>query len=202
MDIQYSDKEIAILDGMLSLIKNGENLHEITVSEIAKSAGVGKGTIYEYFKSKEEVFSKAILFSLSNEVLQFVRRINEKKGFKARYYEVLKIIEENMENVFSSFHIFLSFGTFYQVRKYIFEDSSDLDKYSNPLEKEMDNLLISGYEDEIIQKVQDDYYRRMVLKSSFCAFADYLTMKRYFNQVSIEVAKDYSYKMLIKSLNE
>lgn len=34
-------------------IQNGIN--DLTVSQVAKTAGVGKGTIYEYFKNKEEI---------------------------------------------------------------------------------------------------------------------------------------------------
>lgn len=42
-----------------------KNMSSITISEIAKAAGVGKGTLYEYFKSKEE-----IIFELVDLLLQ------------------------------------------------------------------------------------------------------------------------------------
>jgi AcrR family transcriptional regulator len=44
-------------------IKKG--LSNITIAEVAQTAGVGKGTIYEYFKNKEE-----ILFEIANILLQ------------------------------------------------------------------------------------------------------------------------------------
>lgn len=44
-DIALSCRELFIEDGINSL----------TISQIAKIAGVGKGTIYEYFKNKEEI---------------------------------------------------------------------------------------------------------------------------------------------------
>jgi len=34
-----------------------KGLHRATMQEIAEEAGIGKGTIYEYFRSKEELFS-------------------------------------------------------------------------------------------------------------------------------------------------
>ena len=37
-----------------------KNLHNITISEIAKEAGVGKGTVYEYFANKEEIVFELI----------------------------------------------------------------------------------------------------------------------------------------------
>jgi AcrR family transcriptional regulator len=42
-----------------------KNMSSVTISEIAKVAGVGKGTLYEYFKSKEE-----IIFELVDILLQ------------------------------------------------------------------------------------------------------------------------------------
>jgi len=44
-DIAYSCKDLFIQNGINSL----------TISQIAKVAGVGKGTIYEYFNNKEEI---------------------------------------------------------------------------------------------------------------------------------------------------
>jgi len=44
-DIAFSCKDLFVQNSMNSL----------TISEIAKVAGVGKGTIYEYFKNKEEI---------------------------------------------------------------------------------------------------------------------------------------------------
>ncbi len=44
-DIAISCKELILLHG----------IKDITISQIAKIAGVGKGTIYEYFKNKEDI---------------------------------------------------------------------------------------------------------------------------------------------------
>ena len=62
MDHDLAQKEIAIFEGIIRLIKEGINPYTIKVSDIAKQADVGKGTLYEYFKTKEEAISKAILF--------------------------------------------------------------------------------------------------------------------------------------------
>jgi len=50
-DIALASKEIIIEKG----------IHDLTISQIAQTAGIGKGTFYEYFKSKEE-----LLFELVN----------------------------------------------------------------------------------------------------------------------------------------
>ncbi len=50
-DIALASKEIIIEKG----------IHDLTIAQIAQTAGIGKGTFYEYFKSKE-----ALLFELVN----------------------------------------------------------------------------------------------------------------------------------------
>ncbi|NPA66694.1 MAG: TetR/AcrR family transcriptional regulator [Epsilonproteobacteria bacterium] len=54
-DIALSCKEL--------ILKNG--LHNLTVSDLAKAADIGKGTVYEYFRSKEE-----IVFELAKILIQ------------------------------------------------------------------------------------------------------------------------------------
>ena len=46
--------------------------HEITMDEVARKAGVGKGTIYRYFRDKDELFFE-IAFSGYEELAEVVR---------------------------------------------------------------------------------------------------------------------------------
>lgn len=63
-DIALSCKEL--------FFKNG--ISNLTISQIAKTAGVGKGTIYDYFKNKED-----IVFEIVNILIQERNIIKEKK---------------------------------------------------------------------------------------------------------------------------
>ena len=49
-----------ILDGALNVFKS-KGLEGATMDEIANTSGFGKGTLYYYFKSKEEVFSAILV---------------------------------------------------------------------------------------------------------------------------------------------
>ena len=49
-----------------------KGINSVTMAEVAKTAGVGKGTVYEYFKNKEE-----IIFEIANILIQR----NEEKLF-------------------------------------------------------------------------------------------------------------------------
>ena len=57
------NKRILILQALEELLP-GRRFHEITLDEVAKAAGVGKGTIYLYFKDKDALFAELICFQL------------------------------------------------------------------------------------------------------------------------------------------
>ena len=52
-------KRDQILDALHELLIN-DNISHISVSDIAKQAGIGKGSIYYYFSSKDEIFDALI----------------------------------------------------------------------------------------------------------------------------------------------
>lgn len=52
-------KRDQILDALRDLLEN-DNIEHISVSDIAKQAGIGKGSIYYYFSSKDEILNALI----------------------------------------------------------------------------------------------------------------------------------------------
>ena len=49
------EKKAAVFRAVLHLLRQGRPLGDLKVSEIAEAAGIGKGTVYEYFPSREEL---------------------------------------------------------------------------------------------------------------------------------------------------
>ena len=50
--------------------------HGARVEDIALRAGIGKGTVYEYFKSKRELFEEAIFYALEEYLSETLEGIN------------------------------------------------------------------------------------------------------------------------------
>ena len=76
------DKKSAICEAVFSLLDQGD-ISKITVSMIAEEANIGKGTIYEYFDSKENIFCFAIESRLDffiNRLGSFTLTINTKSS--------------------------------------------------------------------------------------------------------------------------
>jgi AcrR family transcriptional regulator len=56
------DKKQAILDAAAGVF-SGTRFHEALIDEVAAAAGVGKGTIYRYFPTKDDLYFAAVLHS-------------------------------------------------------------------------------------------------------------------------------------------
>lgn len=65
---QRRERELAVYEAMLSLGQQGSDLSALTVRQIAAAAGMGKGTVYEYFSSKEEILQGLTAYCLDNEL--------------------------------------------------------------------------------------------------------------------------------------
>lgn len=59
MQMLKNEKRDLILQSAIEIFCD-YGFERTTISEVAKHAGIGKGTIYEYFKSKEELFSSSV----------------------------------------------------------------------------------------------------------------------------------------------
>ena len=57
-----------IFQGVLSLAQQGVPMYEVKVQAIATAAGLGKGTLYEYFSSKEEILAATMLWCMDREL--------------------------------------------------------------------------------------------------------------------------------------
>ncbi len=83
-DIALSCKSLVLENG----IKN------LTIAQIAKTAGVGKGTIYDYFKNKEDLIFEIVYFlmqkhsaKLEKEIAEATTTKNKIKAFARFFYD-------------------------------------------------------------------------------------------------------------------
>jgi len=66
IDIALACKDLIVQDGM----------QDLTVSAVAKSAGIGKGTFYEYFESKEDLLFTLVENLMSIHNVEVERRLS------------------------------------------------------------------------------------------------------------------------------
>ena len=80
------EREIALYEAALRLIASGVNPAAMKVQQIADEAGIGKGTVYEYFASKEEILHGTTLQGLEEAVLAYLQDLS---GSRMGTYQVI-----------------------------------------------------------------------------------------------------------------
>ena len=88
-----SELERLLYQAVIELLDEGMEVHQIKVSDITNRAGVGKGTAYEYFSSKEEMIAKAIYWHGNQRFLELVENLKRQKSLKDQLMEVFNFIE-------------------------------------------------------------------------------------------------------------
>ena len=93
------EKKTQVYLGVISLVQQGRSLNELKVSEIAEASGIGKGTCYEYFSSKEEIIRETLLYTFHKEFDNFCGLLQFEQGFEAGFRQILTVMEKALRCV-------------------------------------------------------------------------------------------------------
>lgn len=92
------NKKDAIFQAMLELISK-HGFHSSPMSEVAKQADVAAGTIYHYFKSKDELICALYVRLRENFVESLFKTDDSNKTFKERFrHFYLQMIQNSIKN--------------------------------------------------------------------------------------------------------
>lgn len=97
-----------ILEAVISKFQEEGFSYDLKLSEIAQLVNIGKSTIYEYFKSKDDVFKEALLKITSNNIdevinIKNIANLSFEDAFKAQFSKMLEVASKSrmMFEVFS-----------------------------------------------------------------------------------------------------
>ena len=82
----------SLYEAVLELAEEGRPFSQITVADIADRAGIGKGTVYEYFGTKEEIIASAVLYGMKHLRATMTRFMEKHEGFAERLEFVFDLI--------------------------------------------------------------------------------------------------------------
>ena len=91
------EKVRLMYEATIKLLQERKNLSNVKVIDITKEAGIGKGTAYEYFSSKNEIVANAVVYEYSNKIQELVEYTFKHSSFKERFYRVLEWIYDNRD---------------------------------------------------------------------------------------------------------
>lgn len=196
------EKEAKIYIAVGELIKEGRDINDMKVSEISNRAGIGKGTTYEYFQSKEELIYKAIHYFVIHSTKSAILKIMGDGSFKEKFYSIMDYMWESRleERTLQSMLQFVR-----SVRSTL--NGSALSKINDKydpctavkfIETLLKEYLSSGYEEGIFTET-DDVYRKDVLCSQVLLFL--FLMQDIREEERRAEIEDYVYNGMVVLLN-
>lgn len=194
-------KVILMYEAVNDMINEGCDINTIKVLDITSRAGIGKGTAYEYFTTKEEIIMRALVYQM----MSYLKSISDITYSDTSFQEKLdQLMNFGMEH-------FDEGRTFYQILKVIlgvFDISDAMKQEFQQMQEEnicnqfwvlVDDIIKAGVEEGILQP-KDVLHQHLIINSQMVAFTMCLFEygKREQPKETFEDIKRYVYENLVK----
>ena len=144
--MQTKDK---IIETMIDFIKEDIDISQVSLSEIAKKAEIGKSTVYEYFSNKDELVFDTYMFMFNyyeNLLTQPLKSVH----FKAAFIEQVKMILDAMKDAKNIIETIMN--KHHQIN---YPNQASFDRKLDVIKSKMEERFLSifkmGVEQEIIR---------------------------------------------------
>ena len=191
-----------LYDAVIHLMEEGKNLSSLTVAEITEKAGIGKGTAYEYFRSKEEMIARAILYGILRSFEEIEHRIGRLSSFEAKYVEVLNWLEEIFQEKGSLAVLCQVSRDSMQISGALKQEAIDVGYSPEMIFNHMDCLLYDEKGQNLVDSSLSVEMQKCTIFSSFVNFWVYINRNPEVHEKEMESYKRYLYCCLINSLQE
>ncbi len=127
-----------------------KDFYQVTVVEIAERAAIGKGTVYEYFSSKEELFKECFAYCAESYMQSFRKHFSASSSVKRTMYEILSTHNELLKDNRKRLHLLFNERplSFHELQSWVLEQREEL-------LKGIVALINEGIDKEEIRPVMD-----------------------------------------------
>ena len=194
-------KALAVYRAVMELMDEGADLNGMTVSGIAERAGIGKGTAYEYFSSKEDMVASAILYEINRLTVEVGELIEKEPTFEKKIARVLDAMAQFPEEK-------RSFSTFIRLINHSFELGRPLCREIERRQEEIQcpyQVLGELYDTAVREGLAKGGLPRTVailtLITKFMMFLMYLEKRENVKDVTEEELRGFIYQGILADLN-
>lgn len=92
-ETKQSPKREQILSAALDIFSE-KGFHKAKIEDIASTAGIGKGTVYEYFRSKEELFRELIIEGMTDFYSSLRQNLEQERTSRGK---LMAFVRQNLE---------------------------------------------------------------------------------------------------------
>ncbi len=197
-------KVVKMFDAVIEMLSENVDINNMKVADITNRAGIGKGTAYEYFSTKEELITKALIYDTQKQFFHVSEVIRKSPTFKQKVMAGLDWIAENFMDCKTFTQLArIGFGTF-DVSKTLKDEFIRIRSCDDCVLAlaVVDEIMECGIKEGVIQR-RDKNLMRMALSSQVLMFAMFLTDKEYLRDTMLGSGdvKQFAYESIVKALN-
>ena len=96
---ELAPKVVATYRAVIDLLREGANVNSLTVSEITGRAGIGKGTVYDYFSNKDDMIAGALFYEIDSSCQDLYKQIKQKETLYDKMNIILTRMEEQVTEI-------------------------------------------------------------------------------------------------------
>jgi len=185
-----------MFQAVIEMINEGSDINTMKVQDITKRAGIGKGTAYEYFSSKEELIGKAIDWNLRSEILGLRRNVEAKNTFRDKIYCVLDFMDERVKSRSRLLQMLGAPANSCCISQNMKEALQET-RYPELIKAFLDDVMQSGVEDGVLNAQGSYYNRNTSLISQLIMFLAYLRQDEASIVEPVENVKEQIYQNLL-----
>lgn len=171
---ELSPKVLAAYKAVTELFMEGADLGSLTVSEITARAGIGKGTVYDYFANKEEMLAGALYHEMDVVCSELYKQLQKKRNLYEKMEQILVDMEEHMQEVGCAFKVLHLLMDNSQVSKQLRELFRKRKDNEIPLLMLLRELIREELGEEVSLSGEDITYLVMNTVSRLICYAMYL----------------------------
>ena len=199
MTSETNEKVLAMYEAVCELLEEGANLEGIKVSDVTTRAGIGKGTVYEYFRSKEELFVRAINYDFRMQYENLKEMISVSRSLR----EAMEAGFEWIEQRAGKKRIVAQILELPRLQK--LGEQKNVGCLGEQLDRSLIQEIISmvmriGRKDGSIPDSVPDHLAELEIFTRFMEFLIYLTAGKAVNKEEIQETKEFIYGSMIKGL--
>jgi len=194
-----TEKTIAIYEAIIAMINEGVDVNEMKVGDITNRAGIGKGTAYEYFQSKDEMVEKALYYNVNRQIGTAQKLVTEAGTFRDKFMAILDYMEDNKDQIRTFLWMTRIAGNSIDI-SHIGENSEECalmqERIAN-LVMLADWFLAFGDAEGLFKETNHDF-RVSALLAQIVQFGFYL---HYGNKTDMDALKNFIYEGFVKQLS-
>ena len=188
------EKVLAMYRAVVDLINEGNDIKVLKVSDITGRAGIGKGTAYEYFSSKEEIISSSVLYYAQTCVEKLKAITESDHGFCEKINEVMDFIEEQVKEKQGVFFLIKIKDEFEEVKRQRCESEKN---------ETLDNLVKAGVKEGLIRE-ENVFLQRAALETQISVYFMYCIATEKKMELDLEpgILRGYIYQNILNLLGQ